>query len=131
LCSHFHIGFKSLLKIPNFLVSNPNAYPIVRLVLDRLPKNVFAKSSSHLGKGLIKFGFKEKALSPTKYNGILMLVPGIFLIGGTFKSPEINAFPKPPKTPLSFSRPWAPTSISVRQQFASAAPNKFIVRKLL
>ena len=44
-----------------------------------------------------------------------MLVPGIFLIGGTFKSPELNAFPKIEllKILLSFSRPWAPTSISV------------------
>ena len=35
-----------------------------------------------------------KASSPTKYSGILILVPGIFLIRGTFKSPELNAFPK-------------------------------------
>ena len=57
-----------------------------------------------------------------------MLVPGIFLIGGTFKSPELNAFPKLEllKTLLSFSRPWAPTSISLKQQFASTTPNKFI-----
>jgi len=56
-----------------------------------------------------------------------MLVPGIFLIAGTFKSPELNAFPKLEllKTLLSFSRSWAPTSISVKQQFASATPNKF------
>ena len=51
-----------------------------------------------------------------------MLVPGIFLIGGTFKSPELNAFPKFEllKTLLSFSCPWAPTSISVKQHFASS-----------
>ena len=51
-----------------------------------------------------------------------MIVPGIFLIGGTFKSPELNTFPKLEllKTLLSFSRPWAPTSISVKQQFATA-----------
>ena len=51
-----------------------------------------------------------------------MLVPGIYLIGGTFKPPELNAFPKLDllKTLLSFSCPWAPTSISVKQQFASA-----------
>ena len=57
-----------------------------------------------------------------------MLVPGIFLIGGTFNSQELNAFPKLEllKTLLSFSRPWAPTSISVKQQFATATPNKFI-----
>jgi hypothetical protein len=56
-----------------------------------------------------------------------MLVPGIFLIEGTFKSPELNAFPKFEllETLLSFSRPWAPTSISEKQQFASATPNKF------
>jgi len=44
-----------------------------------------------------------------------MLVPGIFLIGGIFKSPELNAFPKLEllKTLLWFSYPWAPTSISV------------------
>jgi hypothetical protein len=56
-----------------------------------------------------------------------MLASGIFLIGGTFKSPELNAFPKLEllKTLLSFSRPWVPTSISVKQQFASATPNKF------
>jgi hypothetical protein len=86
------------------------------------------KSSSHLGKGLIKLGFRGKASSPTKYNGIRMLVPGIFLIAGTFKSPEINAFPKLKllKTLLPFSCPRAPTSISVKQQFASATPNKFI-----
>jgi len=72
-------------------------------------------------------GFRGKASSPTNYNGILMLVPGIFLIGGTLQSPEINAFPKFVllKTLLLFSRPWAPTSISVKQQFASATPNKF------
>ena len=39
-------------------------------------------------------GFRGKASRPTKYNGILMLVPGIFIIGGTFQSPELNAFPK-------------------------------------
>ena len=57
-----------------------------------------------------------------------MLVAGIFLIGGTFQSPELNAFPKFEllKSLLSFSRPWAPTSISVKKQFASATPNKFI-----
>jgi len=51
-----------------------------------------------------------------------MLVPQISVIGGTFKSPGLNAFPKLEllKTLLSFSRPWAPTSISVKQQFASA-----------
>ena len=38
--------------------------------------------------------FNGKASSPKKYSGILMLVPGIFLIGGTFKSPELNAFPE-------------------------------------
>jgi hypothetical protein len=72
--------------------------------------------------------FSGKALSPTKYSGILVLVPGIFLIGGTFKSPELNAFPvlELLKTLLTFSHPWAPTSISVKQQFPSATPNKFI-----
>jgi len=62
-----------------------------------------------------------------------MLVPGIFLIGRTFKSPELNAFPKLEllKTLLSFTRPWAPTSISVKQQFVSATPNKFIEWKHL
>ena len=72
--------------------------------------------------------FSGKALSPTNYSGILMLVPVIFLIGGTFKSPELNAFPELEllKTLLSFSRPWDPTSISVKQQFASATPKKFI-----
>ena len=47
-----------------------------------------------------------------------MLVPEIFLIGGTFKSPELNAFPKFEllRTLLSFLCPWAPTSISVKQQ---------------
>jgi len=61
-----------------------------------------------------------------------MLVPGIFLIGGTFKSPELNAFPKFEllKTLFSFSCQWAPTSISVKQQFASATPNKFNEWKL-
>ena len=74
---------------------------------------------------LIKFS--GEAASPTKYSGILMLVLGIFLIGGIFKSPELKAFPKPEllKTMLSFSHPWVPTSISVKQQFASATPNKF------
>jgi hypothetical protein len=58
----------------------------------------------------------------------LVLVPGMFLIGGTFKSPELNAFPKLEllKTLLSFSRPWVPTSISAEEQFVSATPNKFI-----
>jgi len=57
-----------------------------------------------------------------------MLVPEMFLIGGTFKSPELHAFPKLEflKTLLPFSRSWAPTSISVKQQLASATPNKFI-----
>jgi len=52
-------------------------------------------------------GCGGKASSPTKYSGILMLVPGVFLIGETFKSPELNAFPKYEllKTVLSFSRP--------------------------
>jgi len=51
-----------------------------------------------------------------------MLVSGIFLIGGTFKSPELNALQKLEllKTLLSFSYPWAPTSISVKQTFLSA-----------
>ena len=44
---------------------------------------VFAKSSYCLGKGLFKFGFREKDLSPTKYYEVIMLVPGMFLIGGT------------------------------------------------
>jgi hypothetical protein len=72
---------------------------------------VYVKSSSRLGKGLIKFGFREKASSPAKYNGIFMLVPGILLIEGTLKSPELNAFPKVEllKTLLSLSRPQAPT----------------------
>jgi hypothetical protein len=56
-------------------------------------------------------GFRGKALSPTKYSGILMLVSGIFLIGGTFKLPELNAFAKLEllKPLLLFSLPWAPT----------------------
>jgi hypothetical protein len=59
---------------------------------------------------LIKFRllswFQGYALSSTKYSGILTLVPGVFLIGRTFKSPELNAFPKLEllKTLLSFSR---------------------------
>jgi hypothetical protein len=62
-----------------------------------------------------------------------MLVPGIFLIQGTFKSPELSTFPKLEllKTLLLFSRPQAPTSISVKQQFASATPKSFNERKLL
>jgi hypothetical protein len=115
--------------MPNLLVSKPNAHSVLRLLLESSPLYiVFPKSSSRLGKGIIKFGFRGKASSTTKYNGIIIFVTGIFLIGGTFKSPELNAFPKLEllKTLLSFSRPWAPTSISVKQQFASAAPNKFI-----
>jgi hypothetical protein len=79
-------------------------------------------------KGSIKLGFRGKASAPTNYNGIRMLIPGIFLVAGTFKSPETNAFPKLEllKSLLSFSRPKAPTSISVKQQFASTTPNKFI-----
>jgi hypothetical protein len=53
---------------------------------------VFTKLNSCFGKGLIKFGFRGKASSPTNYNGILIRVPGILLIGGTFKSPELNTF---------------------------------------
>jgi hypothetical protein len=34
--------------------------------------------------------FSGKALSLTKYSGILMLVPGIFLIGGTFNPYPAN-----------------------------------------
>jgi len=54
-----------------------------------------------------------------------MLVHGIFLIGGTFKSPELNAFPKLEllKILLSFACPWAPIPISVKQQLASTTPN--------
>ena len=48
---------------------------------------------SHLYSDYFR-GFRGKATSPTKYNGTLMLVPGMFLIGGTFKSPELHAFPK-------------------------------------
>ena len=57
-----------------------------------------------------------------------MLVPGIFLIRGTYKYPELNAFPKLEllKILLLFSHPWAPTSISVKQQVASTTPDKFI-----
>jgi len=56
-----------------------------------------------------------------------MLVRGIFLIGGICTPPELNAYPKFEllKTLLSLSCPWAPTSISVKQQFASATPKKF------
>jgi len=88
---------------------------------------VFTKLSSCFGKGLIKFGFKGKASSPTNYDGILMLLPGILLIRGTFKSPELNTFPKFEflKPLLLFSHLWAPTAISVKQQFASATPRKF------
>jgi hypothetical protein len=54
--------------------------------------------------------------SPTKYNGIVMFVPGIFLIGGAFTLPDINALPKHVflKSMQSFSRPRAPKSISVK-----------------
>jgi hypothetical protein len=38
------------------------------------------------------FGFRGTASSPTKYNGILMPVHGIFLIGGTFKSQKLTPF---------------------------------------
>jgi len=43
-------------------------------------------------------------------------------------SPELNALPKLEllNTLLSFTRPWAPTSFSGKQQFASATTNKFI-----
>jgi hypothetical protein len=89
---------------------------------------VFTKLNSRFGKGLIKFGFRGKASSPTNYNGILIRVPGILLIGGTFKSPELNTFQKLEllKTLLLFSHPWASTTISVQQQFASATPTKFV-----
>jgi hypothetical protein len=45
----------------------------------------------------------------------------------TTMSPELNAIPKLEllNTLLSFSRPWAPASIIGKQQFASAATNKF------
>lgn len=78
-------------------------------------------------KGLIKFCFRREASFHTKNSGMLMLVPGMFLFGGTFKSPEINAFPKLklPKILLSFWRPWAPTSISTKQQLVSATRSKF------
>jgi hypothetical protein len=64
----------------------------------------------------------------TKHNGIILFVPAIFLIGGTLKSPDLNALSKLEllKTLLLLSRPRAPTPISVKQQFASAIPNKFI-----
>lgn len=42
----------------------------------------------------LKFGFGGKASSPTKYSSILMLVPGMFLIRGTMKSPELNTLSK-------------------------------------
>jgi hypothetical protein len=74
-----------------------------------------------------------KASSPVNYNEILIRVPGILLIGGTFKTPELNTFQKLEllKTLLLFSHPWASTTISVQLQFASATPSKFIARKLL
>ena len=64
---------------------------------------------------------------------LCLYVPGIFLIGGTFQSPDLNAFPKFEllKTLLLMSRPWDPTSIRVKQQFASFTPSKFIEWKLL
>jgi hypothetical protein len=63
----------------------------------------------------------------TKYNGILMFVHGIFLIGGAFTLPDINALPKHVflKSLQSFSRPRAPKSIGVKQHITSATPNKF------
>jgi hypothetical protein len=78
-----------------------------------------------LERVFVKFGFRGKASSPTKQNQIIMFVPGMFLIGGMFKSSELNAFAKLEllKILLSFSHPWDPTSISVKQQFASATPN--------
>ena len=82
LC-HFHFGFKGLLKIQNFFSQYSKAHSIVRLLLESLSLNmVFAKSSSRLTKGLIKFGLRGKASSPPKYNGIFMLVPVIFRIKG-------------------------------------------------
>ena len=56
-----------------------------------------------------------------------MVVPGTVIIGGTFKSPELHAFPKHEllKTLLLFLRPWAPTSMSVKQNFASATFHGF------
>jgi len=47
---------------------------------------VFEKSRCGLVKGLIKFGFRGKASSTVKKQGVLVLVPGMFLIGGTFNS---------------------------------------------
>jgi len=86
---------------------------------------VFTELSSCFGRGLIKFGFRGKASSLTNYDGILMLLPIILLIGGTFKSPELNTF-ELLKPLLLFSHPWAPTTISVKQQFASATLRNFI-----
>jgi hypothetical protein len=89
---------------------------------------VFTKLSSHFRKDLIKFGLRGKASSPTNYSGILTLVPGILLNGVTFKSPELNTFPKLelPKTLLLFSHPWTLTTVSVKQQFTPATPSNFI-----
>jgi hypothetical protein len=46
----------------------------------------------------------------------------------TIISPELNAIPKLEllNTLLSFSRPWAPASVSWKQQFSSATTNSFI-----
>ena len=78
---------KAFWKIPNLLLGKPRAYSKVRLALDCWPLNmVFAKSSSRLGKGLIKFGFRGRGSSSMKYSGILTFVPGIFLIGGNLKN---------------------------------------------
>jgi len=37
---------------------------------------------------------QEESFFPYAVQGILMLVPGMLFIGGIFRSPELNAFPK-------------------------------------
>jgi len=66
---------------------------------------VFAKSSCRLGKVSSSWAAGRK-LHPLqlRLENLRMLVPGMFLIGGIFKSPKLNAFSKLEllKTLLSF-----------------------------
>jgi hypothetical protein len=129
LSCHFDIGFKRPLKNTELFSQQAKcAFSCLPCTRKLAIECCFSKIEFLPWKGSHQVWLQGKSLIPTKYNKIIIFVPGMFLIGGMFKSPELNVFPKLEslKTLLSFSRPRAPTSISVKQQFASATPNKFI-----
>jgi hypothetical protein len=92
----------------------------------------------------IEYGFREIEFLPWKGSHQVWLQGDIFIpykvqcdtyvctwnvsYWRNIMPPELNVLPKLEllNTLLSFSHAWAPTSISVKQQFASATTKKFI-----